>query len=161
MDVFDEDLLSMWSAFNKNNVQYIMIGGFAVNMHGFARTTEDVDIWLNDTKVNRRNLRKAFSVLGYGDYELLETLDFVPGFTQFYVGNGLCLHILTSMKGLTESTFEECLDRAIMADLNGILVPFLHVSDLIKNKKATARPKDIIDVAELQKIAANNINNDK
>lgn len=61
MDIFDEDLLEFWEILNKNNVRYIMIGGFAVNMQGFMRATGDVDLWLQDELQNRRNLRRAFA----------------------------------------------------------------------------------------------------
>lgn len=152
MDVYDKNLLEFWKALNQSEVQYIMIGGFAVNMQGFARTTEDIDVWIKDTLDNRKKLRQAFKEIDYGDYELLETLEFVPGFTQFYLGGGIVLDILTSMKGLEDFTFDECMNRAVKAKLNDVIVPFLHINDLIRNKKATARPKDIIDVIELEKI---------
>ena len=152
MDVYDKNLLEFWKALNQSEVQYIMIEGFAVNMHGFARTTEDIDVWIKDTLDNRKKLRQAFKEIDYGDYELLETLEFVPGFTQFYLGGGIVLDILTSMKGLEDFTFDECMNRAVKAKLNDVIVPFLHINDLIRNKKATARPKDIIDVIELEKI---------
>ncbi len=44
-----------------------MVGGFVVNMHGYSRATNDVDIWINDTKSNRLNLGKAMSVFGYDE----------------------------------------------------------------------------------------------
>jgi hypothetical protein len=56
------------------------------------------------------------------------------------------------MKGLEDHSFNECLDMASIADLDGLLVPFLHINQLIANKKAVNRPKDQIDVLELEKI---------
>lgn len=152
MDIFDEELLKFWEILNKHHVSYIMVGGFAVNMQGFSRATEDSDLWLEDEKNNRKNLRKAFEELGYGDYPSLETMPFVPGWTQFYIASGLVLDIMTSMKGLEDLSFQECLSLAKVADLNGIKVPFLHINHLIANKKAVARPKDQIDVIELERI---------
>jgi len=55
-----------------------MVGGFAIRFHGFDRNTDDLDLWLEDTIENRKNLRKAFWELGYGDFEMLETMQFVP-----------------------------------------------------------------------------------
>ena len=49
-----------------------MIGGFATNLHGYQRFTDDMDIWIEDTKGNRKKLRKAFAEYGLGDIELLE-----------------------------------------------------------------------------------------
>ena len=152
MDIFDEDLLKFWEALNKHNVLYIMVGGFAVNMQGFSRATDDSDLWLKDTVENRQNFRKALSELGYGDYASIETMQFVPGLTQFYETRGLVLGIMTSMKGLEKLSFEECYDFAKKADLNGLLVRSLHIDHLIANKKAVNRPKNQIDVIELERI---------
>lgn len=152
MDILDEELLKFWEFLNKNNVSYIMVGGFAVNLQGYSRATEDSDLWLMDELGNRKSLRKAFAELGYGDYPSLETMPFLPGWTQFYIAKGLVLDIMTSMKGLEEFGFEECFSRAKIADFNGVRVPFLNIDDLITNKKAVARPKDQLDVIELERI---------
>ena len=129
-----------------------MVGGFAVNMHGYMRATKDADMWIKDSLPNRQNLRKAFVELGYGDYESLETMQFVPGWSEFYIGDGILLDIMTGMKGLEEYSFDDSLQKASLADLNGILVPFLHLNHLLANKKAVSRPKDQLDVIELEKI---------
>ncbi|MFC0774098.1 hypothetical protein [Terrimonas alba] len=152
MDVMDEGLLEFWKVLNNHHVQYIMVGGFAVNMNGYIRATKNSDIWLHDTLENRKNFRRAYAELGYGDFESFETMDFVPGWTQFYISGGLVLDIMTSMKGLENKTFEECLAQARIADLDGVRVPFLHLNDLLTNKKAVGRPKDQLDVLELEKI---------
>ncbi|WP_300601508.1 hypothetical protein [Niabella sp.] len=152
MDIFDEELLQFWKVLNKHQVLYIMVGGFAVNLQGFNRATEDSDLWLKDELQNRRNFRNAFNELGYGDYPSFETMQFVPGWTEFYIANGLILDIMTSMKGLEHLSFDDCLKEATIADLNGIKVPFLHINHLIANKKAVNRPKDQIDVIELERI---------
>jgi hypothetical protein len=152
MDILDDELLKFWRSLNDNHVRYIMAGGFATRFHGFNRNTDDLDIWLEDTLQNRKNLRESFSKLGYGDFPSLETMEFLPGWTSFYVGNMITLDIMTEMKGLEGYTFLECMDIASIADLDGILVPFLHINQLIANKKAVNRPKDQIDVLELERI---------
>jgi hypothetical protein len=152
MDILDDELLKFWRSLSDHNVRYIMVGGFATRFHGFNRNTDDLDIWLDDNLQNRRNLRESFIELGYGDFRSIETMDFVPGWTSFYVGNMIELDIMTQMKGLENYTFAECLDIASIAELEGITVPFLHINQLIANKKAVNRPKDQIDVNELEKI---------
>jgi hypothetical protein len=152
MDVLDEGLLRFWEVLNKNEVKYIMVGGFATRFHGFNRNTDDLDIWLYDTIENRRNLRQAFKELKYGDFQSLETMEFVPGWTSFYIDNQIQLDIMTSMKGVEDVTFLECLEIASIADLEGIKVPFLHINHLIENKKAVNRPKDQVDVIALEEI---------
>lgn len=152
MDILDDELLNFWRTLNNNQVKYIMVGGFATRFHGFNRNTDDIDIWLDDKLQNRKNLRKSFKELEYGDFPSIETMEFVPGWTSFYVGQAIELDIMTTMKGLENYTFDECMDIASVADLDGIIVPFLHINQLIANKKAVNRPKDQIDVLELEKI---------
>jgi hypothetical protein len=152
MDMLNDELLRFWKALNENKVRYIMVGGFATRFHGFNRSTDDLDMWLEDTIENRKGLRTSFSELGYGDYSSLETMLFVPGWTSFYIGGGIELDIMTSMKGLENVSFSECLNMASIADLEGVEVPFLHINHLIENKKLVNRPKDQVDVIELEKI---------
>ena len=152
MDIFDEEILKFWGALQNNHVRYIMVGGYAINLHGFQRYTGDIDIWLEDTLANRRSLRAAFIECGMGDYFMLDTIQFVPGWTDFQLMNGLRLDILINMKGLEGYSFDECLQMAAIADIDDVKVPFLHINQLIDNKKAVNRPKDQIDVIELERI---------
>jgi len=152
MDVFDDELLRFWRSLDNNKVRYIMVGGFATRFHGFNRNTDDIDIWLEDTIDNSQNLRKSFIDLNFGDFPAIETTDFVPGWTSFFLDGLIELDIMTSMKGLENITFSECLNMASVAEIDSIAIPFLHINQLIANKKAINRPKDQIDVLELEKI---------
>lgn len=130
-----------------------MVGGFAVNMHGYIRATDDTDMWLKDDKENRKRLREAFIELNYGDFPSLETTQFIAGWTQFYIAGGILLNILTSMKGLEDFSFDECYKMASFAQLMDVRVPFLHLNHLIANKKAVNRHQDQNDIIGLEKIA--------
>ena len=55
MGILDAELIKFWEFLNRNNVSYIMVGGFAVNLQGFPRATEDSDLWLMDELGNREN----------------------------------------------------------------------------------------------------------
>jgi len=87
-----------------------------------------------------------------GDYPLIETMQFILGWTDFHLNNGLRLDILIEMKGLEGYTFDECLEMASIADIDNVNVSFLHINQLIENKKIVNRPKDQIDVAALEQI---------
>ncbi|MBX3255979.1 MAG: nucleotidyltransferase [Chitinophagaceae bacterium] len=152
MDIFDEVILDFWRALQNNAVRYIMVGGYAANLHGYHRFTGDIDIWLEDTALNRQRLRAAFIECGMGDYCMLDRIQFVPGWTDFHLLNGLRLDIIINMKGLEGYSFDECLEMAAIAAIDDVKVTFLHISQLIANKKAVNRPKDQIDVIELEKI---------
>jgi len=152
VDIFDEEILSFWRALNQQHVDYIMVGGYAIILHGYERFTGDLDIWIKDTTQNRVALRKAFAICGMGDYPMIEYMQFIPGWTEFHLNNSLKLDILIDMKGIESYTFDECLKMAAIADIDDVQVPFLHINQLIDNKKAVNRPKDQIDVIALERI---------
>ncbi|WP_143305226.1 nucleotidyltransferase [Chitinophaga vietnamensis] len=159
MDIFDEELLRFWRVLNEHQVRYIMVGGVATNLHGYQRLTEDIDLWLDDTLENRKKLRSALADYGMGDFDAIERMQFVPGWTTFQLNNGAPLDIMTSIKGMEEHSFEECLEYASIAEIYGVKIPFLHINHLITAKKASDRPKDRIDVANLEKIKEMEDNN--
>ena len=151
MDIFEEGFIKLWKCLNQNNVRYLMVGGFANFLHGYLRATQDVDLYIEDTLANRKNLRRAFKDLGLGDLEPIERIEFIPGWVDFQLDNGVKMDIMTSLKGVS-LTFEQCLQLAPVADIDSVKVPFLHINQLIENKKAVNRPKDQIDVEALEKI---------
>ena len=151
MDILDESLLRFWKLLNHHKVLYIMVGGFAVNMHGYTRSTNDIDLWLKDTSLNRQNFGKVMDQMGY-DGLSWEEIQFVPGWPDFYIGGNIRLDIMAGMKGLHDTSFDEALNLANIGQIEDLQVPFLHINHLIANKKAVNRPKDQIDVIELEKI---------
>ncbi len=62
------------------------------------RTTEDIDIWIKDTLENRKNIRKAFDECELGDFEPLERMQFIPGWTYFHLNNGIRIDLMYKMK---------------------------------------------------------------
>ncbi len=152
MDIFDEEILSLWKSLSRENVEYIMVGGFAINLHGFQRTTADMDIWIKDTLENRRNLKNALEALHLGDLKSFETTQFVPGWSSIKLLSGFELDIMTSLKGFDQEKFNDCFAIAPIAYIYDIPIRFLHINQLIESKKATSREKDLIDLIALEKI---------
>lgn len=147
-----EEIINIWKIFETNNVKYITIGGFAVNIYGYSRNTGDLDILIEDSLENRKNLRKAFIEIGIGDFESIETMQFIPGWTDFTLFFGLRLDVMTSIKGLENVTFEELLEKATKVIMGNVAVNFIDYDNLIIAKKATNRLKDQLDLEELNKI---------
>jgi len=153
MDVLDNDILNLWKALDKFQVAYMMVGGFATNLHGFSRITADLDIWLKDSAANRKNFRQALNEAGVGDIKEIEHIEFVAGWTSIYLDSGLELDIMTDLKGFPGERFDECYQMAPVALIHDIPVKFLHLNHLIEAKKASARPKDLLDIEELNKLS--------
>ncbi len=152
MDILDEEILALWKLLNEQDVKYIMVGGFAANLHGFSRTTEDLDLWIEDTKENRKRFREALKQLDIGDFSALETTDLIPGWSAISLNSGIELDVMTSLAGFPAEKFEECYNMASVAEIHSITVRFMHLNHLIEAKKRSGRPKDLIDVIELEKI---------
>ncbi|RAK20655.1 hypothetical protein B0I03_10774 [Flavobacterium aquaticum] len=148
-------ILNIWKSFQKHNVKYITIGGFAVNIYGYNRNTGDLDILIEDSIENRKNLRKAFVDIGIGDFESIETMQFIPGWTDFTLDFGLRLDVMTSMKGLEDKSFDSLLSDATIVMIGDIPVNFIDYKNLVIAKKATNRLKDQLDLEELGKLNDN------
>ncbi|WP_396212170.1 nucleotidyltransferase [Flavobacterium sp.] len=147
-----EQIFAIWKYFFQYDVKYITIGGFAVNFHGYNRSTGDIDLLLEDSTENRHKLRNAFIEIGLGDIKELETMQFVAGWTEFSLNNGFSLDLMTSIKGLENKPFDELFEVANETTIDGVSIKFIDYENLIIAKKATNRPKDILDIEELEKI---------
>jgi predicted nucleotidyltransferase len=147
-----EQIFAIWKYFFQYDVKYITIGGFAVNFHGYNRSTGDIDLLLEDSAENRHKLRNAFIEIGLGDIKELETMQFVAGWTEFSLNHGFSLDLMTSIKGLENKTFDELFEVANETTIDGVSIKFIDYENLIIAKKATNRPKDILDIEELEKI---------
>ena len=147
-----DQINNIFSIFFKCKVKYIVIGGFAVNLYGYTRNTGDLDIYIDDSIQNRKNLREAFIEIGIGDFEAFETMQFVAGWTEFKLDYGMRLDLMTNVKGLEDKPFDELLNVATIVFLNEIPVYFIDFKNLIISKKAANRLKDILDIEELNKL---------
>lgn len=152
MDLYDEEILSLWRSFDKHNVKYLMVGGFATNLHGFSRFTGDIDIWIKDTLDNRKSLINALAEIGLPRFDALETTELIPVSTSISLPSGFELDIMTFIQGFAQTDFNECAEYASEVKISSISVKFLHLNHLIKAKEASNRPKDQIDLIELKKL---------
>ena len=148
----NEQIIDVWKYLSENNVNYLTIGGFAVNIYGYGRNTGDIDIFIEDTIVNRENLRNAIKQMGLGDFESIITMQFIPGWTDFTLNFKFRLDIMTSVKGLENKSFATLLEKANIIDIDGIPVFFIDYENLIIAKKASNRLKDQLDIEELEKL---------
>ena len=152
MDISDEEIIEFWKRLYQSKVEDIMVGAFAVMLHGGTRTTEDIDIWIKDSIENRKKLKVVFEMYGYPSLINFETMEFVPGCTTLCISSGIELDITTKLSGFEQERFNECLAMSYRAVIDGIEVPFSHINHLIQEKAKVAHPKDLIDLEELERI---------
>lgn len=152
MDIYNTEFLALLSCFEKRRVQYLIIGGFAVNKYGYKRTTGDVDFFLKDDKENRRRLIDALYDAGYGKFEALMDAPIIPGHCEIIMDNGLYADLMTEAAGLDKNKFNDYYKKASVELIDNIPLRFIHYDDLLQSKRAISRNKDLVDVEELEKI---------
>ena len=105
----NSQIIEIWRYLALHKVNYLTIGGFAVNIYGYGRNTGDIDLFIEDSIENRENLREALKESGIGDFDAIQTTQFIPGWTDITLNFNLRLDIMTSVKGLENTSFEELL----------------------------------------------------
>ncbi len=141
----------------KENVRYALVGGYAVALHGAVRGTVDIDIVLALDREQFLKLEKAVGTLGLKSH-LPVTAEEVFDFREEYIDR----RNLIAWSFVSESNPTEVVDVIITHDademetvdlqLAGFTVPVVAIDELIKMKKASARPQDLEDVAALEKL---------
>ena len=128
------------------NVRYLLIGGYAVGYHGYARATEDMDIWVAIHPDNAQKIVTVLKVFGFDLPELKPEL-FLREKQIIRMGiPPVKLEIGTSISGVD---FDECYQARVVDELDGVEVNLIDLENLKKNKKASGRLKDLADLEKL------------
>ena len=141
--------IGLLSEFNAHGVEYLIIGGYAVNAHGVPRTTRDLDILIRPTEENAAAAFRALKNLG-APLTGLEPNDLLNDEAHFQMGREPNrIDVLSSVNGIA---FDQAWRNRIEAEVrSGLQVPFLCKEDLIQNKLETGRSQDLADVEKLRK----------
>ena len=150
-NIFNQDFRDFLQSLNDKEVEYILVGGIAVILHGHARVTGDMDIWIKNTPDNYVKLVQAFRQFGMPVFDM--TLDkFLDTDKQdvFKFGRKpVAIDIMTKVKGLN---FDECFKLSIFFNEDdGLKVRTIHLNHLLEAKKAAGRLKDLDDIDQLTK----------
>lgn len=145
--MFSQDFRDFVQLLIKNNVDYLIVGGYAVGIHGHPRYTGDLDIWLNPTVENAKRILQAVNEFGFSSYKL-SVEDFTKQGNVIQLGYPpLRIDLLTEIDGVH---FDECLKNKLVVDVDDLKVNFISYNDLIQNKKASNRYKDLDDIENLK-----------
>ena len=149
-NLFNEDFAEFIKAFNKAKVEYLLVGGYSVIIHGYNRATGDMDLWVRRSAGNYKNIVKAFSIFRMPLFDMtLDTFLNEGENNVFTFGRKpVAIDIMTSCKGLD---FEEAFSSAQWIEFEGLLIKVINLDKLIKAKKASGRHKDLDDIEKLTK----------
>ena len=142
------DLREFVESLNSNGVEYLVVGAFAVAFYGCPRYTADLDLLVNPTAENARRVINALAQFGFGSVGVSPADLQSPG-TVIQLGlKPNRIDLLTSISGVE---FEEAWQGRKHATLDGISVHYIGRKELIRNKEATGRARDLGDAEELRK----------
>ncbi len=141
------DYLDMLRCLNKAEVDYILVGGWAVNMYGYIRATVDLDIWILADFENAKKVYAALADFG-APMGNMTAQDFSTQGVIFQIGVAPCrIDIINQIDGVQ---YAEASPKSVLKEINGIPVRVLSLEDLIANKRASGRIKDLADVEVLE-----------
>ncbi|MFZ6011456.1 MAG: nucleotidyltransferase [Bacteroidota bacterium] len=153
IDWNDNEVQAFLKSLYDNDVQYLLVGGFAMAFHGYVRATQDLDLWIKDDEFNLERLRKVLKEHGVAGIDQMRSMDLVPGFTQFAIGeSGFVIDPMKNLKAFSAYDFDACYQRAEQGEYNGVKFKVIHAQDFLKEKQATNRPKDQGDIEFLKSL---------
>ncbi len=131
---------------NSKQVEYLLVGGYAVGYYGYPRATADIDVWIAISKQNAGRIVEALKEFGFTIPDLKPEL-FLQKERVIRMGlPPVRIEVMTSVSGID---FADCYARRLIVEMDGVPVSLIELADLKKNKKAAGRPKDLADLDQL------------
>jgi len=147
--MLNEDYKDMLRALSDEKVEFLLIGAYAMAAHGYPRATMDIDIWVMPSSQNADAVLRALRRFGAA-LDNLTKEDLQKDGTIFQIGVApRRIDIITEASGLQ---FEEVYSRALSVNIEGIEVHIPLIDDLIRNKRASGRTKDLADAEALESL---------
>ncbi len=147
-NIFNNDFRDFISALNNQSVKYILVGGYSVILHGYPRTTGDMDIWVERTAANYQKIKNAFHQFGMPVFDMT-LVNFLshPNWDVFTFGTPpVAIDLMVQVEGLD---FALAYEKSIYFEDDGLSIRTIHKTDLIQTKQVVNRPKDQNDLLNL------------
>lgn len=141
------DFVDLLRALSVARADFLVIGGYAVSFHAEPRYTKDLDVWVRPTTENAKRVMTGLRAFGapLANLKLRDLVD--PGIV-FQIGiEPNRIDILTDIEGVS---FGDAWDRRVIGKFGPLKIAWLSPQDLVTNKRAVARPQDLLDVAKLE-----------
>ncbi|XZE36582.1 nucleotidyltransferase [Pirellulaceae bacterium SH501] len=144
--LFNQDFKDMLFALSEANAEFLLVGAYALAVHGYPRATGDLDIWVRADSKNAPRVFQSLAAFGAPLDDLtIEDLS-KPGIV-FQIGvEPSRIDILTAISGVD---FSRAWDRRVSIEMDGVCINVLGREDFIVNKRASGRPKDLVDADTL------------
>jgi predicted nucleotidyltransferase len=143
----DSNFKEFLSLLEHHGAKYLLIGGYAVNYHGYHRSTNDMDIFISASSENAAKVTNALHEFGF--VEVTEEMLATPS-SMIRMGiEPTKLEVTNFIDGVT---FEECFEQRLRVVLDGLTINLISLPDLRRNKQASGRPKDLADLDGLPEI---------
>ena len=147
-NIFNEDFRDFLTALNEAKVKYMLVGGFSVILHGYSRTTGDMDIWVERTHTNYQKIKSAFLHFGMPVFDMTQD-NFLHHKVWDVFTFGVppsAIDLMLKVKGLD---FDIAYANSTIFIDDKLPIRVIHKNDLIKAKTAAARAKDLNDLENL------------
>jgi len=145
--VLNQDFKEFIKSLNDNDVRYMVVGGYAVALHGYPRYTKDIDIWVEMSAENAGRIIKAIEQFGFGSLGLVEE-DFLV--EDQIVQLGYAPNRIDLMSTVPGIEFDESYRKRVKVEIDGEEVDFIDLESLRKNKRASGRLQDLADLEKLE-----------
>lgn len=146
-NIFNIDFLDFLALLEKHKIDFLLVGGYAVVLHGYIRSTGDMDLWIERKSQNYQKLEKVYAEFGAPIFPKEQFSN--ENFNVWGIGREPSkIEILTQVDGLT---FEDSFKKRNYFKVDTLQIPYIDFEDLIKNKLATGRYKDLADIEQLNK----------
>lgn len=141
-----KDFEEFFELLNRHKVRYVVVGGYAFALHAQPRYTKDIDIFVKAERENAKRMLAALKDFGFGKIGIALN-DFLKSDQVIQLGYPpLRIDLLTSLTGVT---FTQAWKRKVVSKYGKQKVYFIAKRDLIANKKAVGRKRDLLDLDEL------------
>lgn len=144
--MLSKDFKEFVASLKEHGAEYMIVGGYAVGVHGYPRYTGDLDIWLNPTADNADRVLLALRDFGFGGLNITRA-DLTKENNIIQLGQPpLRIDLLMSIDGVS---FSECFGKRVERTFDGLQMNFISYYDLVTNKKASGRHRDLDDVENM------------
>lgn len=144
--MLNKDFREFIELLNSNKVKYLLIGGYAIALHGHPRYTKDLDIWLEMSEENADVMIEVLKDFGFGNMDVSRE-DFLQEGMVVQLGfPPNRIDLINSPDGVN---FAECFESKIEIEIDGLKISVIDLENLKKNKKASGRLQDLADLEKL------------